>query len=597
MNRKKFIEQYFDLCAAAIITIVCLLIYANNYAVPWYFDDYQNITGNRSVFTLSNPLHTLLTPRGPAILSFAINYALHGDLLFGYHLINNLIHVAASIVVYALLKRVTSGEKWWALAGALVFAAHPLQTQAVTYIVQRMTSLSALCAFSCIYCFVRARDVLADDHRILTLRHASWYVAMILFCALAVATKQNTAFLPFGLYLFGRYFLDKEQNWRRKESALYLSPFIIPPFVIAYTVLIAPLMRGVPLHQIAAAGKISPLHYFVTEWKVMWIYLRLLILPIGQTLDYNYPIVQQLISLQTVAAGGGILTLLATAFLLKERAQNVSFAICWFFAALAVESSFIPLDAVFEHRLYIPMFGFSVVIISAFRCLPWPTPRRCAVISLLVCYCLLTLQRNALWADPVAFSEDNLKKAPGNVRAYIELSRHYIEKQRYGEAEKLLLTAMGIHPNYGKIFDNLGTLYDMQGDKARAIEIYKRGIYVDPGYQKLYLNLAVVYESQMEFGVAESLLKQALKIHPGMATAHYNLGVVLYRMGRLNEALESFRTAVDNAPRDVDALYNLGLTAFETGNMKLARDSVNRLRSISPLRANALEMEFSAAQR
>lgn len=594
MNLKRLSGLQYDLLAVACLTLLAFSIYGNTYHVTWYFDDIGNITLNGNVYAFANPLRTLLSPRGPAILSFALNYALHGESLPGYHLFNIITHVMVSAMVYLVLKRVTYGNRTLAFIGALVFVAHPIQTQAVTYIVQRMTSLAALFAFLCLYCFIRGRELLATEGvSCLTLRHVFWYLAMFVSCVLAIMTKQNTAFLPLGLYVFGRYFLDENQGWSRRRSIAYLIPFIVLPFLVAYPILIVPMLRGVPLSEIASIGStISPVRYFVSEWQVLLVYIRLLFVPLGQTLDYAYPLVSELVSITTVLCGSLIAILLYIAYRVRSSAGYVSFAIVWFFLTLMVESSFIPLDLLFEHRLYMPMFGFAVMFIWLIRLIPQERYRVILVSVLIALYSLLTVQRNTLWADPVAFNEDNLRKAPHNERMYVELSRLYIEQTRYAMAEDMLKKGLLINPRSAKLHDNLGVLYYLRGEQERAIEVLKRGITFNPDYGKLCINLAVVYSSRSEYNLAELWLRRAAIINPTDAAAHYNLGVVYYKMGNRERSVESFQSALAHAPYNTDVMLHLANTAFEAGNSELATSVLKRLQALDPAKAAELQQRF-----
>ncbi|MGB9082232.1 MAG: hypothetical protein WCD00_13115, partial [Desulfuromonadaceae bacterium] len=419
-----------DQLAWLILAAIGLLIYANNYQVPWYLDDVEGITANRSVQDPRDLAGLLFSSRGPAIASFVLNYALHGESLFGFHLVNNLIHIFTAVFVYHILKRVMDR---WALAGALIFLCHPLQTGAVTYIVQRMSSLCGLFLFISLFACIRAREAAAVEGTMRSLRCCLWYSSMLLFCFLAILTKQNAVFLPVGMVLFDRYFMNDSFRMETKKRLLFHLPIFILSLVYCFVSFIRPLLSGVQASELSAfsGAEISPLRYLVTEFSVIWVYIRMLFLPYGLTLDHGYPFVTSLISLQSSVALLGLVLLGVFAWRVRHSMPAVSFGICWFFSALAVESTLIPLDALFEHRLYIPMFGFVIVVIDLVR--RFITNRLqswCVVLLITVC-ALLTIQRNALWAEPIAFYEDNLRKAPHNVRVYTELSYRYIIAKRY----------------------------------------------------------------------------------------------------------------------------------------------------------------------
>ena len=135
----------FDLTVIAGIVLLGSILYSNTLHVPWYMDDINNILDNQAVHSLGEAWQALFTSaRGFVNLTFAVNYALGGDNVVGFHVVNIAIHLLTSCLVFLLLKRVFRRNGLFAVGGALIFLAHPLQTQAVTYIVQRATGLAAL---------------------------------------------------------------------------------------------------------------------------------------------------------------------------------------------------------------------------------------------------------------------------------------------------------------------------------------------------------------------------------------------------------------------------------------------------------------------
>lgn len=182
----------------AILGVVALL-YGHTLHAPWYLDDQSAINDNPLVVNLGLAWRQLMALRGVAILSFALNHALSGWSLAGFHLVNILIHAACGGLVLLLLRRVFPEAPYFPLLGALLFVAHPLQTEAVTYIVQRMTSLSALFFLLSLYLFVRSRELLASG------------------------SKENSVVLPLALLLFVVAFLPGERL--RRPLLLALTPF------------------------------------------------------------------------------------------------------------------------------------------------------------------------------------------------------------------------------------------------------------------------------------------------------------------------------------------------------------------------------------
>jgi tetratricopeptide (TPR) repeat protein len=312
-----------------------------------------------------------------------------------------------------------------------------------------------------------------------------------------------------------------------------------------------------------------PLNYLVTEFTAIWIYLRLLFLPYVQALDYDLPIVATIWTWKNVVAFFGIAALLTAAAFLRKRLPQVSAGILWFFLGLAVESTIIPLDPVFEHRLYIPMFGFALVVMAAVSRLP----RRgglLAAVLLVGVLSVLTWKRNDLWNDPTAFYEDNLRRAPRSERVHLDLANVYRKQGRLDEAQRLYEHALEINPDYVLIHINLSMVYTAQMQQQKAVDILLEGIRRNPSHFKLYNNLGVLYNSMGQYAEAASVLQKGVMLEPYNATVHFNLGMALERLGRLNEALTHYRRSIELNYGDPASHFNLGLALHRKGNLQEA---------------------------
>ena len=588
-----------------VFTLLAFLgaaLYSNTLQVPWYFDDFSSIVDQPTIRNLGLAFQNLLAPRGLVNLTFALNYHFGGIDTTGYHLVNILIHIITSGLVFLILKRVWKDTLLLPFFGALVFLIHPLQTQAVTYIVQRMTSLSGLFFLLAIYLFLHASTILQGGSKLMSARHLCFYGLSLLSGALAVMFKQNAAVLPAALFLIEFFFptVPRKSCWK---LGVYLLPFVVVPLWIGLSQLVLPVLGG-GAHQaitgtqsLVGSGPITPMYYLVTEFTVFWIYIKLLFWPVGQALDYSYPIVKSLLSWPNFLAFGGFLGLSALTVTLYRRRPLISFGIAWFFLTLSVESTIIPLDPVFEHRLYIPMLGFVVVLIDL---LANRLSRKVLIISLTVLSLSLaacTWQRNALWNDPVAFYEDNLDRAPWSERVNSSLARTYIESGRYDDALVVLKRGLKINPYNVKLNDNLGTLYDLTGSPKQAIEALGRAIKYDPGYYRSYLNLGVVYAGQKEWVAAIEQYEKAINLKFEYDKAHYNLGVAYYIQGRLQESLQEFKIASDLVPENALALYNLASVSIELGRVDSARVILPRLARLDAGLFRELQKEIAASSK
>lgn len=618
-----------------VLTAAVVLVYGGTLKAPWYFDDISIIVENPAIHDFRFQLGQLFdTSRSLVLWTFALNYRLGGLEVQGYHLVNIVIHLLTVLLVYAIFLRILAGRQILAVAGALLFAVHPLQTQAVTYLVQRMTCLSGFFFFLAILLFLCARRERSQGASCGTARHLVSYGGALLAGALAVSIKQNAAILPLVLALL--VWLSPEEKlvaegWRAR--LLYLLPFALAPLAAVVQQVLLPLFSGNQLADMGAVQTLSTmarpssLHYLVTEFSVLWLYLRLFILPIGQALEYAYPVVKEIWTLPSLLALTGLLGLILLAWRLRHRRPLVTLGIFWFFITLAVESTVIPLDPVFEHRMYVPIFGLVLIVLDLLAGLTRPRIQVAIFCLLILGLGLLAWRRNQLWNDPIAFYQDNLRSAPQSERVNVDLAKRFMDVGRNAEAEVLLKRALEINPdfeityvNLSKIYadrgdytrardllvsaenrfaksvkylDNLGTILDLIGDPVQAERVLRQAIILDPSYANTYLNLGALYARQGHWDDAIALYRQSLSRFPEKSILCFNYGVALYSLERFAEARDQFRRAYQLDPRDADSAYNLGVVNIDLGDRASAVALLPELRALDAGKALDLEEELA----
>jgi tetratricopeptide (TPR) repeat protein len=593
------------LAALSLIAVIATLIYSNTFSASFHFDDVNNIVNNPTIKSLSNFVDFSGT-RYIGFLSFALNYHFGGLNVFGYHLVNLLIHITNGFLVYSLVlllfKASESGKgqetaylsaqtqesastsSWIALATALLFVAHPIQTQAVTYIVQRFASLAALFYLSTVVCYLKWRlNSLENRSRYF------WYAGALVSTILAMKTKENTFTLPFMLVLVELVFFRP----LAKKSWIGLIPFLL-------TLPIIPLSSRHVLGE-AEAGfaqetiEISRPDYLFTQFRVILTYLRLFILPIHQNLDYDYPIYHSLFELPVFLSFLFLLSLFGLAvFLLlnsKRRTQTsqlMAFGILWFFLTLSIESSIIPIrDVIFEHRLYLPSVGFFLVMSVAIArgseslrarvdCKGFlslfvsPGIYHLAFFLIVTSLSIATYQRNFIWKDGFTIWTDVINKSPEKARAHLNLGIAYRDRQRFEEAFQEHQIALKLKPNYIDAHISLGLIYQNQGRLEEAIRELQMALKLKPDLAEAHINLGLIYQNQGRLEEAIRELQIALKLKPDLAEAHINLGLVYQNQGRLEEAIRELQIALKLKPDLAEAHINLGIIYKKLGRLEEA---------------------------
>ena len=563
-----------------LVVIAGLLAYANSVTFPFTFDDMVNILGNPQI----KDLGSLMTPsllkssRALGILSFALNYRLHGDWVVGYHLVNLSVHLAATLTLYGLITLlwrsplVSQGiappfadhGRAIALFAALLFVSHPVQTQAVTYIVQRFSSLATLFYLFSAACYVRARlaQVEADSGRS---RSAAVYFALAFLAALlAMRTKEIAFTLPLMLIVLELLCFRGTLRARLLPISLFLMTMAIIPLSLVG-------IRGGMAGLLAAADQatrvqtiVSRTDYLLTQFRVVATYLRLLIFPVNQNLDHavafshslTEPAVLGGLALHLMLAGLAVWCVArsrpsaAPAFLPAPHLRLVAIGIGWFYIALLVESSVIPIiDPIFEHRVYLPSAGAFLAVSSAVIGLAGRRERSsrvfpsvCLALTLLcLVFVVATVKRNLVWSDEVSLWEDVTRKSPTLSRPWNNLGYAYLKRKEPARAIPPLVRSISLDPGHPDAWNNVGLALTQLGSYLgrfdRTVELFRDLSTANAEAQTLWF-----------------------------AKAHNNLGLAYDYLGQPKNAIASFRKSLDMDSNYAPAHYNLGLACLATGD-------------------------------
>jgi len=463
-----------------ILGLLGLIIYSNSFHSPFQFDDREYIERSipiRDVATMKSIWdHGFVSSRIIALYSFHLNYRLHGLDVFGFHLVNWVIHILASLCVWWLVTLILSTPKLKdeaivqdknivSFLIALLFLSHPVQTQAVTYITQRFASLATLFYLSSLCFYIKGRLEDGESHR----RIAYWAVSAMA-AVLGMMTKQIVMTLPLAILLIEFCFFNHVSI---KRGLKYFVPvllflLIIPSF---YSFNVLGMLSMKAQSSSHTGDLLTSYTYLLTEFRVIITYLRLLLFPIGQNFDYDFPGSQSLLELPTLMSLLTLMLILAIAIQIRSRYKLISFGICWFFLTLSVESSIIPIrHVIFEHRLYLPSVGFCIVIGAGLHRLF--KDRQNWVVSFLIIILtlsFLTFQRNKVWQSRVAFWQDVIKKSPRKSRGYVNLGLSYMENNDNLLAIQHFDAAAALNPRSKGAYNLRGVVYTRFQQYGRAM--------------------------------------------------------------------------------------------------------------------------------
>jgi tetratricopeptide (TPR) repeat protein len=493
----------------ALLAVVGLLTYSNTFGVPFQFDDKTYIVENPAVKDpgllregfekagLSRNVRDTWKTRSVGYLSFALNYRLNGLDPWGYHVVNLAIHITNAFLVYSLLllsfrtpvlRRSGLRERAapLALSAALLFLAHPVQTQAVTYITQRFASLSAMFYLLALVSYAAAR--LSGKIPV----SALFYVLSFASAVLAMNTKEISFTLPLAAALYEFSFFEGARGRR----ALYLVPLVL-------TMLIIPLglmrIEGPVAEALADATRtqldIKRGEYLLTEFRVVATYIRLLLLPVNQNLDYSYRIFRSFNNPQVLLSSAFLITLLLlTAYLyLRSRRPGeaglrlAAFGVLWFFLTLSVESSVIALqDVIFEHRLYLPSIGFFTAVVTVAYLATEGRRRLGKAVMVMLALTVLALsaaafERNGTWRGEISLWEDVVCKSPRKERGHYNLGNAYRKMEMPEEAAEHYRAAVALRPDFLDARFNLALVYLNTGELDEAAGEFGKVLEINPG--------------------------------------------------------------------------------------------------------------------
>jgi tetratricopeptide (TPR) repeat protein len=692
----------------------------NTFTAPFAFDDGYSIVDNPIVKDLGNFTSSLsgyhYNPRRYiGYLTFALNYRFGGLEVTGYHEVNLLIHILNAILVYFFVvltfrtpffscqlsaisyqqspgrskKSVVSSDdsttrqldfspsrftfhdsrvvgdsrftihhsQFIALFSALLFVVHPVQTQAVTYIVQRFTSLVTMFYLLAVVMYIKGRlttqsaeskaqsdqqsarskksvvsgeqpsssQVVEGSSNDSTTQQLNFspsrsmfsvvfYLLSLIFAVLAMKTKEIAFTLPIMILLYEFTFFRSSL----KKKLLFLIPVLLTLVIIPLSMMHVDKPLGEVLSDLSEQSRvqtgISRGDYLLTEMRVIVTYLRLIFLPVNQSLDYDYPTYHSFFAPPVFFSFLLLSTLFGTAVYLLYKSQKaisaqlsalsyhnspqpplklrgecpesfregvtfithdsrftfyrlIAFGIFWFFIALSVESSVIPIvDVIFEHRVYLPSVGAFVALTAAAYAAAikaakrWPQTEKGIILLALIIVAVLSgaaFARNMVWRDRLTLWDDVVRKAPGNARAFNNRGSAFNDIGQFDRAIEDFNKAIALKPSYFLAYLNRGSAFGNKSRLDRAIEDFGKAIALEPSAVAYYLR-GIIFELEGRTDKAIGDYEQAIALHPAYLEAYIRAGVLYGKSGAFDKAIDQFNRAVAINPNYSLAYVNRG---------------------------------------
>jgi len=507
----------------AIVTlfIIILAIYSNTFHASWHFDDEPNILDRKEIhlkeITWQEIQKTFFKDEGNlyrpiACLSLALNYYVGKDNVFGYHVINFSIHLLAAVFLFLflyetlnlpLLKAKYGPNSYFvALLATVFWAINPIQTQAITYIVQRMASMAGMFYIMSIYFYLKGRTSTSK------LSILSYYFFCFVAAVFAFGSKENAAMLPISIFFFDLFIIQGLTKENIKKNSLILFILLLIPLALALALKGPSIFTTEHLFLGYEHRAFTLFERLLTEPRIIIYYISLLLYPMPDRLciSHDIPISHSLINPPTtIIAIFTILAILTFTIMKSKRYPLICYCIIFFFLNHLIESTIFPLELIFEHRNYIPsMLFFVPIAILIARGIQFFSYKRSmqTVISVFVILVLIgqghsAFMRNFIWRTE----------------------------------ESLWLDAIDKHPNMPRNHHNLARYYEKTGRIEKAIQHYKEALTLErsshgESHHLTHYNLALIYMKTDKDDKAINHLHKATALFPSFADAYNNLAII-----------------------------------------------------------------------
>jgi len=605
---------------ALVILIAGTIVYLNSFHGQFVFDDAPFITSSPYIRELWPPWPAMFASHNvsrPLIgLSLAINFQISGLNVWSYHALNLIIHLVAALALFGIVRRTLLSDSLRERFGAkstilaavssLIWTVHPLQTQSVTYIIQRCESMMGMFYLLTLYCAIRSFK--SDRKRL-------WYSAAIAACVAGMLSKQVMVTAPLIVLLYDCLFISGSFKKALRDRLPLYGGLAASWIALVIITTISPLNETAGF----AVTSITPWKYFLSEFSVIVHYIRLSVWPDALALDYGWPEAKRM---SEILPYGVFLALLGAATLWALiRRKPAGFLGAWFFLILSVTSSIMPFsDLAFEHRMYLPLAAIVVLIVAGgfllieelFKRLPAVGQReesRRLVVVVLVTMIVtplgfLTIQRNMTYYSPWAVWKDAIAKRPHNSRAYTNFGKLLAERGQIEEALDYFYLAYKYNPDSVPLLNNLGQALINLGEVEKGKAFIQEALRIKPNYEFAIYSLGCAYAAEGNIDEAINQFAETIRRNPRHEGAYLKAGAALEKKGKVTDAIKCYRFALQLDPDWKDALSHLAraLATIDDPQVRntneavsLAKRAVDITQGQDPEMLDTLAVTYAAA--
>ena len=610
--------------AVALLFSLIFAVYCNTFDSDWQFDDKPNILNNNYLHIRNLKPESLVqtfftNPSKPAqigeklyrpisFLTFSINWYFGKDKVFGYHIVNLLIHFLTTTFLFVailnllgapnLREKFDRSKYFIAFLSAALWAINPIQTQAVTYIVQRMASMAAMFYILCMLCYIKFRMSRSSPHRIFFL------LGCVLSFLLAIGSKENAVMLPASLLLI-EFTCFKKFNWRFSKTIYFWGSvagggiILILALWFFSTDITFSWLNGYRNRPFTLTERI------LTEPRIVLFYLSQIFFPLPTRLSVEHDVILSTSFFQPWSTLPAILLtflLIGIGFCQIRKRPIITLAVLFFFLNHIIESTVLPLELIFEHRNYLPSMFLFLPVSAGFKWLydhcatnkqPLTGVLTGLLVFLMVCLGFGTYIRNLAWTTEESLWRDAKKKAPQSARPLTNLAWQMAygpvaRPSQYNEALKLYEKARELYIQKSRSFaepiimNNMAGIYFKQEEHQKAIDLLEDALTISPSYTRGRYDLAKILIVSGKWNAAAEHIEYLLSksdIHEKFLNLK---GLVLLHQKKYDMAIQCFRESLQYSPYLKESLMNLGIAYSLKGNYSSAEIYLIRAHQVHP---------------